>query len=154
MKKMILLCSFVSFLAAPLLAQDSPVFVLGEQEKKYEQLTRDYSQSLLTACDNDMQVAFDKWLEMMQAMEAYAKKIRFDLNGVSVWFHVFWSPEGNIDNVGFLLRPNSRNIPNADLAAFLSSFIKRYQFPVTSDQPFSHYTGATFPTFSQRVGDE
>lgn len=130
------------------------VFVLGEEEQAYEQLTKDYSQSLLTTCNYDMQVAFEKWLEMMQEMEAYADKINFDLKGVSVWFHVFWNTDGHIDHIGFLLRPNSRNVPKAELAAFLTTFMRRYTFPVTSSQKFSHYTGATFPTFSQRIGDD
>ena len=159
MKKFVLFCLLaLTGMTTLVQAQENEemprVFVLGEQEEAYEQLTRTYSQSLLTVCDNDMKVAFDKWLNMMQEMEAYAEQIRFELKGVSIWFHVFWSPEGNVDHIGFLLRPNSRNVPQADLAAFLSSFVKRYQFPVTSDQRFSHYTGATFPTFSQRMGDD
>ena len=158
MKKMLLFLLLTGALTSTMQAQPGSelprVFVLGEEEQAYEQLTKDYSQSLLTACNYDMKAAFDKWLGMMQEMETYSEKINFDLKGISVWFHVFWNTDGNIEHIGFLLRPNSRNVPKAEMAAFLTTFMRRYTFPVTSGQKFSHYTGATFPTFSQRIGDD
>ncbi len=127
------------------------VFVLGEQEKSYEYLNQTYSQTLLEASDNNIQEAFNQWVNMMEAMDKYAEKIKFDLKGVRVWLHVFWAEDGTIDHIGYLLRPDSRNANPAELNAFFSTFMKKYKFPVKSEKKFNHYTGATFPTFIQRA---
>lgn len=126
------------------------IFILGENEKNYEQLTQDYSQSLLEASHNDIKKAFNYWIEMMSAMDDYADKVRFDLKGVKVWMHVFWSADGHIDHIGYILRPDSRNVKTAELSAFFSSFTRKYKFPLKSNKNFNHYTGASFPTFVQR----
>jgi hypothetical protein len=128
------------------------VFQLGTNEQAYDALVQEYAPSLLEVCNNDMKVAFDKWLDMMKALEDYAKKINFDINGVKVRLHVFWDEEGNIDHIGYVFRTNSRNIRAEEFGALLSSFSRQYVFPVTSKQKFSHYTIATFPLFSQKNG--
>ena len=129
------------------------VFVLGEDEQAYNHLVESYgTSSLLNVCQNDMEKAFGKWLDMMGAMEAYAQKINFDINGVKIWVHVFWSADGTIDHIAYHLKPNSRNIDQQEFTAFLSSFIKNYKFPLTTDGVnYSHYASASFPTFSKRV---
>ncbi len=131
-------------------AQLPKVFQMGGNEQAYEALTQEYPQTLLGACNNDMKMAFDKWLEMMKALEAYAGRINFDIKGVKVRLHVFWGTNGTVEHIGFVFRPNSRNARSEEFSAFLSSFIRQYTFPVQSQQKFSHYTIATFPTFSER----
>lgn len=126
------------------------VFELGTDEQRYEQLTGSYSQSLLEATGGDITRAFESWLDMQQAIDTYAAEQNYDLNGVRMWLHVFWGPTGRIDQIGFLLRPDSRNVSAAEIKALLGGFAGRYTLPVQSGQRFSHYTGATFPTLSQR----
>ncbi len=127
------------------------VFVMGKHEAGYEELTQTYKQSLLEACGNDMKMAFDKWLEMMQQMEAYADEIDYNIDGVKVLMHVFWNENGSIAHLGYFLRPNSRNVPAEELTAFFKSFIRQYKFPVSSERKFAHYTKASFPTFTERA---
>lgn len=155
MKTIVSAFVMVILFGAQTMAQEAmpKVFLMGENEKGYEQLTQDYAQSLLEVCDNNMEMAFENWLEMVKEMEQYAQKIKFDLKGVKLRLHVFWSPEGKIDHMGYLLRSDSRNINTAELSAFLSSFINRYKFAKTSDKKFSHYTGATFPTFVEKYSE-
>jgi hypothetical protein len=144
----------MAVLAAPLFSQETAlprVFILGEEEQVYESLTRDYQETLLSACDGNMETAVDKWLGMMQEMESYAKKIRFELKGVKMWMHVFWDADGTVKHIGFRLRPDSRNIRTDDLAAFLVSFMNRYKMPLSFDKKYAHYVGATFPTFVERL---
>ncbi len=129
------------------------VFTLGQSEKAYESLNQSYSKTLLEASSGDIKMAFDQWLLMMKEMDVYAERINFDLNGVKLWLHVFWGANGKIDHMGYLLRSDSRNIKDAELKAFFSSFMNRYTFPIKSDKPFNHYTGATFPTFSVKVNN-
>jgi hypothetical protein len=152
--KMIYAALLGLFVTTSLYAQQSDLptaFMLGENEKAYEKLTEDYSQSLLEASDNDITKAFEHWLDMMQAVDTYAEKIRFDIKGIRVWLHVFWNPDGSVAHIGYLLRPDSRNAETAELTAFFSSFARQYQFPVKSSKPFSHYTGATFPTLNVKA---
>ncbi len=127
------------------------VFLLGDEERAYESLTQNYKQSLLEACDNDMKLAFDKWLKMMQDVEAYADKINYDINGIRLLMHVFWNESGKIDYLGFFIRPNSRNVDPAEIKAFFTSFIADYKFDLSSNKKFAHYTKATFPTFHERA---
>jgi hypothetical protein len=51
------------------------VFVLGSHEYVYEKTISEYNQ-LLAVCDNDLKVAFEKWISMMLEMEVlYPTKI-------------------------------------------------------------------------------
>jgi hypothetical protein len=127
------------------------VFVLGEHEAAYDQLQQTYRQTLLEACNNNMSKAFDQWLAMMKEVETYAEKMKYNLNGVKVIMHVFWNEDGTIAHLGYFLRPNSRNVKAEELTAFFTGFIAQYKFPVTSGRKFTHYTKATFPTFSERA---
>jgi hypothetical protein len=128
------------------------IFQLGGNEAAYEKLSQEYSQSLLEVCNNDMKMAFEKWLDMMKAVEDYGKRINFDLKGVKVRLHVFWNTDGSIDHIGYVFRTNSRNIRAEEFSAFLSSFTRQYTFPVKSAQKFSHYTIATFPLHTEKAG--
>lgn len=132
-------------------AQLPKAFQLGGNEKAYEALTQEYPQTLLAACNNDMKIAFDHWLGMMKELEVYAERINFDIKGVKVRLHVFWDTDGGIEHIGFVFRPNSRNARPEEFSAFLSSFIRQYTFPVQSQQKYSHYTIASFPTFSEKT---
>lgn len=120
------------------------VFVLGEYEQNYEKAVPEYEQ-LLNVCDKNIVTAYNKWQSMMAEMVAYSKRKNFDLNGVKLWLHVFWSKEGHILHIGFHLRPTSRNLDNELVADFLNDFIKDYQFPILTDSKFTHYTTVAFP---------
>ena len=154
MKKVILFSLFILFSVIHLQAQvqELPkVFLLGEHEQPYEVATQTYSKTLLEVCNDNMQEAFHHWISMANEMDNFAEKINFDLKGVKVWMHVFWNEQGKIDHIGYFLRPDSRNIKTNELSAFFMAFMGRYNtFPVKGDRKFSHYTGATFPTFVER----
>ena len=59
------------------------------------------------------------------------------------------------DNARENIDPHVRTkvVDTAEMNAFFSGFIRQYKFPVTSDRKFSHYTGASFPTFSEKVSN-
>ncbi len=130
------------------------VFLLGENEKDYQALTEKYPQQLQAVCDNNLAVAFEKWVNYQKNMEEYAEKIKYDLNGVKVWFHFFWDADGTVKHVGYLLQPDSKNVVKAEFRAFLSSFMSRYQIDVKSDRPFAHYSIASFPVMKQEYSKE
>ncbi len=128
------------------------VFVLGDQEDEYEKLIMAHETMLLAACDYDMLVAHEKWLSMLTEMEAYAVQIDYNLNGLKFWFHVFWNANGTINHIGFHLKPQSRNVDDDELKAFLTSFSNNYQFPHTYAGKFAHYGSTAFPTMPVILG--
>lgn len=148
--------AFFSFLHCELLAQSTKtvklpivqemptVFLLGEYDKLYDGMMSEQS-TLLDACNNDMNLAYTKLMGMMQEMEAYAALVDFDLKGINAWIHFFWTANGNIEHIGFYLKPNSRNIPTDLMKNFLEGFAKQYKLPLKYSQKFSHYSSFSFP---------
>ncbi len=130
-------------------SQKVTVFIMGENEKNYEELKESYRYSLLEACNSNMEKAFDNWISMVTAIEAFAEQEKVDINGVKLWMHTFFSENGKIDHIGFLLKPQSKNTDINELKILLKEFAKNYTFPVQYEHKFYHYTGVTFPTFSQ-----
>lgn len=122
-------------------------FVLAEFEEISEKYAPDY-QHLLDVCDGDIDVAFTKWLEMLSSMEAASQKSKIDLGGVKMWMQVYFAEDGKIDHIGFFLKPNSKNIDQAELSAFLEKFARQYKFPIEAASKFSHYTAVSFPVFA------
>ena len=122
------------------------IFQLGEFEVQMDQEAMVHNTQLLTACEFDIEMAYGKWISMIKEMEAYSKRINFDINGVKVWLNVFYEKNGQIGHIGYYLKPNSRNLDRDEFAAFLKSFVNNYTFPHTYKEPFSHYGSAAFPT--------
>lgn len=127
------------------------VFLIGQHEEEFEALTTSYDSDLLAVCDGDMNVAFKKWMSMMEEMEAYSKQIDYDMNGVKAWFHFFWAADGSIEHIAYYLRPNSKNLDLDEMNAFLTGFMNNYKFPLVTDAKYHHYTGANFPVFFQNA---
>ena len=67
------------------------IFQLGEDENIYDELVKGYPLSLLEASNNDVKVAFDKWIGVLEDMQNYADKIRYNIKGVKLRLHVFWN---------------------------------------------------------------
>jgi hypothetical protein len=151
MKQFLILILGTALFSPALLAQaEAPaVFVLGEDEKVYEMLNEAYGQTLLEVAGFDTEKAFDYWLDMMKQLEAHAKKLRYDIKGVKLWLHAYWNEDGTLAHIGFMLRPESRNISPLELGAVLKTFMPKYKLPATSSRKFSHYTGANFPLYSE-----
>ena len=100
----------------------------------------------MKVCQNDMDVAYDKWMIMLSDMEIYAVKLGYDIKGIKLWMNVYWNKNGKIDYIGYYLKPNSRNIKIEELNAFFINFIKNYQMPLTYTGKFYHNGSAAFPT--------
>lgn len=127
------------------------VFLIGEFENQYAEAIQSYETLLLTACENDMDEAYSKWVSMLEEMEAYSEEINFDLKGLKVWFNIFWEPNGNISHLAYYLKPVSKNIDLEELNAFFKSFINNYRFPLVFDKKYSHYGTASFPVFARII---
>lgn len=135
-----------------LIEQDSTatlpkVFLLGNHEAAYERLSGEGT-SLLAVCEDDFNVAHDKWNSLLKEMEAHADMVNYDIKGVKMWLHVFWDKKGKISHIAFYLKPNSRNVKTEEMTAFLTDFMNNYHLPAEYVNSFSHYSGAAFPTLN------
>jgi hypothetical protein len=158
MKSIIYAFVMVGLVSYNLSAQSSTssipvVFELGQNEKDYEQLGASYSQSILEVAGNDLELAFTKWLDLMTRMEDYADRISYDIKGLKVWMHVFWSADGSIDHIGYIMREDSRNFAKQELEAFFKTFASKEKIDLKSNKSFSFYTGATFPVYAEKYSD-
>ncbi len=151
-------CFFIGAISLPSFGQYSnspeilkPVlpkaYGLAEFEEISEKYAPDY-QHLLEVCNGDIDAAFTKWLKMLSDMEAEGQKNGLNLGGVKMWMQVYFDKDGSIDNIGFFLKPNSKNIDQAELSAFLEKFARQYKFPIDATSKFSHYTAVSFPVFA------
>ena len=122
------------------------VFLLGDDEKLMERLSKEYPTLLMTVCQNDMDLAYDKWMMMLTDMENYADKLGFDIKGTKMYMNVYWNKEGTIEYLGYYLKPNSRNIKEEEFAAFLLSFIRNYKMNLKSEVKYFHNGSVSFPT--------
>lgn len=98
-----------------------------------------------------MSEAYNHWLSFLTDIESYAKLVGTDLNGVKLWINVFWQEDGQITNVVYHPKPNSKNISTEELSSFFQSFIEEYEAELANEHKYSHYGSATFPVFPQRV---
>lgn len=161
MKKTLTLLAVLFFLTA---AQATPntvkadslptVFALGQYDgQPFENLKAGYETQLLTVCRNDMEMAYYLWVHVLKHIETQSVKTGFNLDGVKLWLYIFWNKDGTIDNIAFYPKPNSKNIKNEDMAAFLATFCKTYKFPMTAATNFSHYSTANFPVLVEKPAE-
>ena len=99
---------------------------------------------------NDINQAFRGWSDMLMDMEDYAAQTNFDIKGVKLWFSLYFNQDGTIRHLAFYPKPNSRNVPVEDIAAFFKNFIAQYKLPVKADKAFHHSASGGFPTFFHR----
>jgi hypothetical protein len=131
------------------------VFILGEFDgAPFEALKAKYETSLVTLCHNDMEIAYYSWVHTLKGLEAYSEEQSFDLKGLKFWMYAFWNKDGTIDYLAFHLKPNSRNLTDAEMAyfkLFLTNFCNHYTFPIKSDKNFSNYAPAAFPVMIEKL---
>lgn len=127
------------------------VFLIGEYENQYENLYNEYNNLLIAACNNDINTAYEKWLDMLIAMENYSESIKFDIKGVKIWLNVFWNSDGSIKYLAYYLKPESKNMKTADMNAFFNGFIRQYKLPIKTNLKFTHYGFAAFPVYARKL---
>ena len=131
------------------------VFMIGQNELLYEGLVTKCNYPLLTVCQDSMDLAYTKWMEMLSNMEDFAEQSEFDIKGIKIWLNVFWDEDGNIDHLVYFPKPNSRNMDFSQLTKFFYKFIESYKMDKLSSKCYSHYGSATFPTFADLyLGDK
>lgn len=126
------------------------VFLIGEYEEQYLTLSKQHPAIFMSVYNNDIDKAFRGWSNMLMDMEDYATSINFDMKGVKLWINLYFNADGSIEHLAFYPKPNSRNLPVEQLAAFFKTFIKDYRLEVKAEKSFQHSASAAFPTFFHR----
>ncbi len=126
------------------------VFLIEQESYAFEQLSMRYENNLISACDNDMENAYGKWMNMLREIQKFSEDRDFDIKGVKMWIKIFWSTDGRVDHIAYFLKPSSRNINTDALTIFFKDFVRFYRFPVNTEYEFSHYTSASFPIFTPK----
>ena len=150
MLKSPLLLLFFLCLAAGMKAQETDaelprIFVLGANEKAHMEVDSAYTESLLNASQNNMRAAQRSWLNLLVSMEDYAHQIKFPLDGIKVYIHLYCDGTGKINHLGFLPLADSRNVPMPELRAFFSSFTRHNDFPASPCPRFKFNSKVDFP---------
>lgn len=127
------------------------VFLIGQYEDQYLLLAQEYTQPFLDVYNNDIDLAFKAWSELMMDVEDYAADLSFDLKGVKLWLNIWFHADGTVGHLAYFPKPNSRNVPEEQLTAFFKSFVRQYHLPKSSDKAFQHSASASFPTFFHRT---
>ncbi|MGB0985494.1 MAG: hypothetical protein ACPG19_15690 [Saprospiraceae bacterium] len=129
-------------------------FVIGEHSTIFEKLSDEYSTLLLTACEDDMNIAFQEWKNVLSNIEQHAELNKFNLDGVKMWIKVFWSKEGQIEHIAFDLKPQSKKVNKNELVKLLDSFVKEYsteEARIIGNSQFSHYGSVNYPIHKTSV---
>ncbi|MGE5354738.1 MAG: hypothetical protein ACM3PT_00725 [Deltaproteobacteria bacterium] len=128
---------------------DPKIFYIGQNEKEYSQIIKNYPESLLTVSKDSIDLAYLNWMYVLQDIEVFARKEKFDLNGLKIWLNVFWNKNGKIDAISFYPKPNSRNMEFENLVSFFKEFARQYNPRLKYKANFSHFGSAKFPSFAE-----
>ena len=112
-----------------------PVFQIGEFTERYENLHLHHI-NLMEVCDDNIELAYDHWMHMLDAMDQLSEELNIDLRGTKLWLHVFWDQEGNIRHLAYHPKPTSKFVEINILTAFFKNFVRNYQMPLQSEMRF------------------
>ncbi len=120
------------------------IFMIGQNAESYEKLISKAT-SLLQVCQNDVYLAYEKWLHMLGDLEATAQQLGISLKSTKFWFSVNWNPDGTIQHFAYYPKPGSVNISETILVQLLETFVANYRLPIHSEMAFHNYGSVAFP---------
>ncbi len=126
------------------------VFLIGEYEGQYLALSQQHPATFMSVYNDDIDLAFRSWSNILMDIEDYAGDLDFAIKGVKMWVNLYFNQDGTIAHLAFFPKPNSRNVPVEYLTAFFKNFVQQYQLPVKAEKGFQHSASAAFPTFFHR----
>ena len=52
---------------------------IGQNQKKYEKIVASHQMQLLEVCDNNLDSAYQIWIDVMTSLEDYSESVNFDV---------------------------------------------------------------------------
>lgn len=120
------------------------VFLIGQFSEQYEQLNST-TVSLLEVCNNDVYLAYDKWLHTMSELESVSDQLGFSLKGIQLWCSINWNADGSIGHFAYYPKPGSRAVDKVVFGQVLETLISNYRLPIAATVPFYNYGSVAFP---------
>ncbi len=80
------------------------IFQLSDSEIWLTELEADFSMSLLKACQNDPQVAFQHWRPFTQRIQQLTREHGLHQPGLQLWVKAFWNKDGSLAHIGYATR--------------------------------------------------
>lgn len=142
-------CGIAASQSSPILPK---VFMIGEFQEQYDQITGNHDDLLSAVCSNSLDVAYESWSDLLNKLEQHAISKGYDIKGIKLWINVFWTPDGRIEYIAFYPKPISKNTNYDEFAKILNSFIPTYTSSMKHSKSYSHYGSASFPTHSIKAG--
>ncbi len=127
---------------------EKSAFFIGDHESYYHQLTSNHRSSLLEASDNSMSASYENWTKLMKELETFCFEKHMDIRGTKLWINVFWNKDGNIENIVFHPKHNSKKLDYHQLKSLFTLFIQEAPTQIAFDQSYAHYGSASFPIIS------
>ncbi|MEP7322095.1 MAG: hypothetical protein ABI761_09250 [Saprospiraceae bacterium] len=121
-----------------------PVFMIGQFSDQYEKLSSS-AHSLLEVSQNDVYLAYDKWLDMLSELSAAADHSGINLKGTKFWCSVYWNQDGTIKHFAYYPKPGSIPIDQDRFKTMLTGFVSNYKLPIAADAAFYNYGSVAFP---------
>jgi hypothetical protein len=131
-------------IAAQQATQLATVMMIGENGEEAEKLNLSHKQ-LLDMCHQDMYQAYDKWLNFLADIEAFASATNTDLKGIKMWLQVYWRKDGSISHIMFFPKPGSKEVESDNLKFFFQQFVVGYKMQIAATTAYTHYGSAAFP---------
>ena len=130
------------------------VFMIGEHEYQYNEMLKVQPDLLMSVCNDDMDKAYNTWLNFLVEIEKFAIENDVDINGVKIWINVFWNEDGSLKHIAFYPKPNSRNMEYEYVKVLFKQFVEQYNSELTNEKTYCHYGSASFPSFSTTSAKE
>jgi len=121
------------------------VLTIGENEGFTNRLSAEFPKTLLSASGNDVDLAFRRWMNILQEIQNFSNKSGFDIKGSRMWLNIYFQADGSIKHIAYYLQPTSRNIPEPEMKGFFSAFINQYKPKFNPNLVCGHSGSASFP---------
>lgn len=128
--------------------------MIGEFEKQYNEMLGAHPDLLMAVCGDDMDAAYNIWLNFLSEMEKFAIEQDVNINGAKIWINVFWDVDGTIKHIAFYPKPNSINMEYGYMKVLFSQFSEQYNSGLNHTNLYSLYGSASFPSFITSSGNE
>lgn len=125
-------------------------FLIGEYELSYDRLLEKYNKSLIGLCDYNNDKAFEIWTTVLEDLSSFAKESSVELNGLKLWFNVFFDEDGRIRHIVYYPKPNSKNVDFDKLTLLFSTFCKQYKMKVSLKDKCMLSANASFPLYYKK----
>lgn len=125
------------------------VFLIGQFQDEYEALNVECDRTLLNNCGESMELAYAKWMGLLNDIEKYSEHVGYDIKGVKLYINVYWNSDGSIKHLVYYLKTNSKNMNLDELTTFFDSFTEQYKPRIVDQVCFSHNGSANFPIYAK-----